>query len=1097
MAQSIPQPTRLPGGPPTSALPPLPHEKSLPTLLEKSFVNPTRNFSTPVSAKRNVTTSNIPSKLAVRTPSKGIASGLQSPKTPHFNSTPSIPTLRSVSNTPHTYRQPFPSQLPPLPGLKTASTSSSKEPSPVERALKKSISFASFPQPPKGLSRVSTASSRPSLGGSSKSSFESHRRVSGDLSGPANGLVRNKKIRLSNENASKSSLSLGSPSLANGTGEGRSVFTGAEPGNRGSDGLLSIPSPPHSRSSSAQGSYSTSATTFEDIEDAPRRQREATEETSQNGRLRKNSNDGKGNVVVSVRIRPDGAGKKDPTSLAEWVVDGRKSLIGYRGREGGDYLYDHVFTSNDQNDRVYNSSAKRLVRRVMEGYNGTVFAYGMTGTGKTYSMQGTDDSPGVIPMAINDIFAFIRETPRKEFLLRVSYLEIYNEKIHDLLTATAGMPGIGNGDEIKLREDSTRGVYAYPLTEEVVQSPTQLLRVIYRGDLARKTGNTQFNAHSSRSHAVVQIVVESRDRIVNPVGVEDKRAPLVPGGCRVSTLSLIDLAGSERAAEDKDRRTEGAHINKSLLTLGTVIARLSSEDGKSDKEKKHLPYRDSKLTRLLQGALSGNSLISILCTIQIGSSSASNVATHYAQETLNTLKFASRAKNNIVSHAKVTEAVINSGADPRVLLDRYRMEIQNLRSQLEMQSKFPTTPIQAKQSEKEEEVSPEQPILEMQLARTALSERIEHLQKLILSSQSVSIHNDSTRSSITTLARMNTQRSVSSALDIFPSRSSLSRAALNRTHSGASTATIGKQIPAQRSRSPSSEIASNSNESHESASLRRQNRALLSDLAEKDKHIKTLEDRLHQARRVSSQRTSSGFSPVAALQEKSAKLQEKEAEVVDLKLQLQDKERMLVALRTVIRTRRSDSSNSNSITPAARGTNNPLPPLPLQTHQRQHSRSFSYTHQQSQSQSRSSPTRRPALPSSSSYNALSAIPTAAPGAPPSTTPALARPVQHDRKLSWDQLKHVTNESDGECSEKSDAFSEVEMEPIRLITSTSTSSGSPVARFHRKRSETGSTNSNLKNETGPGRRVDEVSRILDEMIGERVKEAGRVGGEVRA
>lgn len=257
-----------------------------------------------------------------------------------------------------------------------------------------------------------------------------------------------------------------------------------------------------------------------------------------------------------------------------------------------DLRTDNVSSANDNNSRVYDHLAKRLVRRVMEGYHGTVFAYGMTGTGKTFSMQGTQSSPGVIPLAITDIFSYIRETPSREFLLRVSYLEIYNEKIHDLLSMPTGNApgGAVAQEEIKLREDSKRGVYATPLKEEIVQSPTQLLRVIARGDQARRTASTQFNARSSRSHAVVQIVVESRERMPGNSG-ESKRSGLLPGGVRVSTLSLIDLAGSEKAAESKERRAEGSHINKSLLTLGTVISKLSEQkEGKfSDKDAKHLP----------------------------------------------------------------------------------------------------------------------------------------------------------------------------------------------------------------------------------------------------------------------------------------------------------------------------------------------------------------------------------------------------------------------------------------------------------------------------------------------------------------------------
>lgn len=261
----------------------------------------------------------------------------------------------------------------------------------------------------------------------------------------------------------------------------------------------------------------------------------------------------------------------------------------HAGVQPSDNLSDNVFDTQDNNARVYDATAKRLVRRVMEGYHGTVFAYGMTGTGKTFSMQGTATNPGVIPLAITDIFSYIRETPHREFLLRVSYLEIYNEKINDLLAGS--VPGIGGQqEEIKLREDSKRGVYATPLKEEIVQSPTQLLRVISRGDQARRVAGTQFNSRSSRSHAVVQIVVESRERAPIPSGAGDKRSAIIPGGVRVSTLSLIDLAGSEKAADDKERRTEGSHINKSLLTLGAVVGGLAGTKAGKD-GKRRTTYR--------------------------------------------------------------------------------------------------------------------------------------------------------------------------------------------------------------------------------------------------------------------------------------------------------------------------------------------------------------------------------------------------------------------------------------------------------------------------------------------------------------------------
>ena len=556
----------------------------------------------------------------------------------------------------------------------------------------------------------------------------------------------------------------------------------------------------------------------------------------------------------------------------------------------------------------------------MEGYHGTVFAYGMTGTGKTFSMQGTATSPGVIPLAITDIFSFIRETPQREFLLRVSYLEIYNEKIHDLLSATVTGP---NGqpaqqDEIKLREDSKRGVYATPLKEEIVQSPTQLLRVIARGDNNRRVAGTQYNARSSRSHAVVQIVVESRAR-APPGTTNPNRAPIAPGGVRVSTLSLIDLAGSERAAESKERRTEGAHINKSLLTLGTVISKLSVDklaEGKdATKDTKHLPYRDSKLTRLLQPALSGNSLVSILCTIQIGSAGSVATAQNHTGETLNTLKFASRAKNNIVSHAKKAKEAYGGSGDPgsRALLDRYRLEIQDLRKQLEAQNKTPKSepPEVDEQAERAREAAEQQrheeQMLEMQLARTALKERIEHLNRLILSSRSLGVNANRSFSSLSMRNGeiMSSRSARSSATIEAPNAQRNSSAATSLRSFRASSAS--NMIAENHEGMDETEEDSLGDNGDGTASSALQIRALQADLSDKNRYIQTLEKRLLQARRSSQSRVSMSFSPrySAARGEDSAEtiLREKDAEIAELRARLDDKERMLSALRSAARKR--------------------------------------------------------------------------------------------------------------------------------------------------------------------------------------------------
>ena len=637
--------------------------------------------------------------------------------------------------------------------------------------------------------------------------------------------------------------------------------------------------------------------------------------------------------------------------------------------------------THDENRKVYDASAKRLVRRVMEGYHGTVFAYGMTGTGKTFTMQGTKDFPGITPLAIKDIFSYIRETPQREFLLRVSYLEIYNEKIHDLLSEP--MTG-GQQEEIKLREDGKRGVYASPLKEEIVQSPTQLLRVISRGDNSRRTGSTLYNSHSSRSHAVVQIVVESRERAERTSsGEENKRAPMALGGVRVSTLSLIDLAGSERAAENKDRRAEGGHINKSLLTLGTVVARLSSEKEKSgnttEKDSKHLPYRDSKLTRLLQPALSGNSLVSILCTIQIGSIGSTALANNHTAETLNTLKFASRAKNNLVSHARMADDTVyrNAEAGSQGLLDHYRNEVQALRRQLrdknnsfanrqekqrdedqhrvramanaegrrldrdnqldednrlkedtqldqENDGLVALATDQGKRLAEEIEHRHEEHMLELQLARTALKERIDHLNRLILSSQSSGVNMKGSFSPLNYTNHILPKSRSDTETRPQSLRSSASHSGIYRTVSSGSTATATITTePAKVTVSPPTsydfrnvlgtdpvnpEDETMGEFADGNATLQAQNRALQLDIADKNQYIFTLEKRLDQARRSSNTRSSLGFTPVTLLQEKDdeiaslrTQVEERDGTIANLKERLEGLQETVVGLKRCVR----------------------------------------------------------------------------------------------------------------------------------------------------------------------------------------------------
>ncbi|KAI9685642.1 MAG: hypothetical protein M1820_010762 [Bogoriella megaspora] len=948
MSTTYTRPPRPSLNPPTTPLPSLPVPKTRKGSISSIHSTPaseTRRFSG-ASAQ-----SNVPQNKT--TPSSGIPTPFSAKAAPHALSTSSIPTIGN---------------------LKTEQAPTNPSTSASGKTVRKTISIGSFPQPPRGIARLSSLPTSPLAVSATSSEQPPAIPASTAAEGKRIPTPRAKKSRPSNTptpSAPPLRIPGSAPSLLNGTGDSKSISSAQ--GAQGSEGLLSLPSPIGSTSSSMDGSYSTNATQFEDIEEDVTKPASGENAKGADNALAK---DGKGNVIVSVRVRPD-TGSSDNRTRGEWMVDGRRSLVSYTGKEGGDYYYgkldfsvlfrniganlnqDNVFTTHDQNAKVYDAAAKRLVRRVMEGYHGTVFAYGMTGTGKTFSMQGTATSPGVIPLAITDIFSYIRETPHREFLLRVSYLEIYNEKIHDLLAVPAGTalggPGTPQQEEIKLREDSKRGVYATPLKEEIVQSPTQLLRVIARGDNARRTSSTQFNARSSRSHAVVQIVVESRERTLGHTSSGNKRNPIVPGGVLVSTLSLIDLAGSERAAESKERRTEGAHINKSLLTLGTVISKLSGDKDKqgnpTDKDGKHLPYRDSKLTRLLQPALSGNSLVSILCTLQIGGSASVALATSQTVETLNTLKFASRAKNNIVSHAKKAEEAHGATGDAgsRALLDRYRVEIQDLRRQLDDQNKAKEQARdeeEEKQREAEEQARHEEQMLEMQLARTALKERIEHLNRLILSSKSIGVNavnnyanagrSFSSLSMIKRTSAMSngSARTSESARVPRSARSSSSHTTLDaslshpgvpdrahstgsmnlpsRSRTRASLARSSGSIPASDSPIAEGEEEDDSAGSNGDgvASSTAQIRALQADLADKNRYISTLEKRLLQARRSSHSRLSAGFSNHARrVSEESeetgpeALLRAKDAEIADLRARLDDKERMVSALRSAARNR--------------------------------------------------------------------------------------------------------------------------------------------------------------------------------------------------
>lgn len=320
--------------------------------------------------------------------------------------------------------------------------------------------------------------------------------------------------------------------------------------------------------------------------------------------------------------------------------------------------FDRVFDQNATQDDVYQATTRGLLDSVLDGYNATVFAYGATGCGKTHTISGTIADPGIIFLTMQELFEKMEErSDEKHTEISLSYLEIYNETIRDLLCP----PGEEKSKQgLMLREDSKQAVSVAGLTSHHPKNAQEVIQMITVGNEWRTAAPTEANATSSRSHAVLQINVAQKDRNA------DVNEPHT-----MATLSIIDLAGSERASVTKnrgDRLLEGANINKSLLALGSCINALCDM-----RRNAHIPYRNSKLTRLLKFSLGGNcKTVMIVC---VSPSSA-----HF-DETQNTLRYANRAKN---IQTKVTRNVYNVNRhvkDFLIKIDEQMALINELRAQ--------------------------------------------------------------------------------------------------------------------------------------------------------------------------------------------------------------------------------------------------------------------------------------------------------------------------------------------------------------------------------------------------------------------------------
>ncbi|KFY15317.1 hypothetical protein V492_02070 [Pseudogymnoascus sp. VKM F-4246] len=337
------------------------------------------------------------------------------------------------------------------------------------------------------------------------------------------------------------------------------------------------------------------------------------------------------------------------------------------------FTFDNSFWSHDKADEhyahqedVYNSLGEEFLDHNFEGYHTCIFAYGQTGSGKSYTMMGNQEQPGLIPRTCQDLFQRIEavDEPNITYNVRVSYFEVYNEHVRDLLVPRQDPPHY-----LKIRESPTEGPYIKDLTDAPVKSISEIMRYMKMGDLSRTTASTKMNDTSSRSHSVFTIMLK---QIHHDMDTDETTE-------RTARIRLVDLAGSERAKATEatgTRLREGSNINKSLTTLGRVIAALAdpknSRHGASKRNKDVVPYRDSILTWLLKDSLGGNSKTAMIACI----------APADYDETLSTLRYADQAKR-IRTRAKVNQDHV-SAAEREAEIANMAEQIRMLEHQLSM-----------------------------------------------------------------------------------------------------------------------------------------------------------------------------------------------------------------------------------------------------------------------------------------------------------------------------------------------------------------------------------------------------------------------------
>ncbi|KAL6545486.1 Kinesin-like protein nack1 [Orobanche gracilis] len=352
-------------------------------------------------------------------------------------------------------------------------------------------------------------------------------------------------------------------------------------------------------------------------------------------------------IVVTIRLRPLNKREQSSKDHIAWNCTDDQT-IAYRlnphdrAAQPTSFPFDKVFGPDCSTEYVYEHGVRTVALSALIGINATIFAYGQTSSGKTYTMRGITEK------AVNDIYMHIMNTPERDFKLKISGLEIYNENVRDLLNSESGR-------NLKLLDDPEKGTVVEKLVEETAKDNQHLRHLIHICDAQRQVGETALNDTSSRSHQIIRLTIESTLR---------ENSDCVRS--YVASLNFVDLAGSERASQtnaEGARLREGCHINLSLMTLTTVIRKLSV-----GKRSGHIPYRDSKLTRILQHSLGGNARTAIVCTLSPASS--------HVEQSRNTLLFATRAKE-VTNNAQVNMVV-----SEKQLVKHLQKEVARLEAEL-------------------------------------------------------------------------------------------------------------------------------------------------------------------------------------------------------------------------------------------------------------------------------------------------------------------------------------------------------------------------------------------------------------------------------